>query len=129
MPPLAVDASPAGACRLNGALKPGTVVGASATIKQRVRIGGAVSVTVVHKASAITLTPNLNIRGLGADATMDEANAATANTTGTATAPITTAEAATVYTCRGEEYIEVEVSSAGGTSATVAYIDVLTKRG
>ena len=128
MPPLAVDASPAGAVRLRGTLKPGTVVGASTTAKQRVHVGGAVSVTVIHKLSAITLTPDLNIRGLTAEATMDEANAAAANTTGTATAVMATAETVTAYTCRGEEYIEVEVASIAGESATIEYIDVLTKR-
>ena len=128
MPPLAVDASPAGTVRLRGALAPGVVVAATETKKQRVLISGAVSVTVIHKLSAITLTPDLNIRGLGGDATMDEANAATALTTGTATAAMSTTETATAYTTRGEEYIEVEVASAAGESATIQYIDVLCKR-
>lgn len=128
MPPLAADASPAGTSRLRGALAPGVVVAATETKKQRVRIGGAVAVTVIHKLSAITLTPDITIRGLGGDATMDEANVATALTTGTATAAMSTTETATVYTCRGEEYIEIEVASAAGESATIQYIDVLTKR-
>lgn len=128
MPPLAADASPTGACRLNGALKPGTVLPV-ATTKQRVRIGGAVAVSVRHKMTvAPTGTPDLNVRGLAANATMDEANAATASATAAATAPVSATEVTTDFTCKGEEYIEVEVVVSGGEAATVDYIDVLCKR-
>lgn len=130
MPPLAADASPAGACRLRGALKPNTVLPAAATTKQRVRIGGAVAITVRHKLTAgPTGTPDLNIVGLGADATMDEANAATTTATAAATAVMSNTEVSTDFVCKGEEYIEIQCVLAGGEAGTIDYIDVLTKRG
>lgn len=125
----AANAPAPSSIRLQGALAPATVVGASTTACQRVYIGGATVVTVVHEASSITSTPDIDVHAMLADTDFREDSTGTRRVVDKPTQQqITTTEQSIDYTTDGEDFIEVEVTSAGGESATVDHIDVFTKK-
>ena len=113
--------------RLAGVLAAAVVLADSSTTKERIQIPGITTLYVLVKLSAITGTLTVNGLPMLSDATNDD-TVGTRKTIGPATAlTITTTTAQEMsYTCKGEEYFEVEcvVSGGGSDSATIEYIEV-----
>lgn len=125
----AIQALPGGGpYRLAGALAAATVVAATTSAKERLRISGAGTITIRAKLSAVTLTPELQVHPMLADATEDDTVGTRAVTSvPSALAFSDTTEQETDFTSQGEGFIEIEVASAAGESATIDYIDVYVK--
>ena len=120
-----------GACpapfRLTGALAAATVIAAGAVAYERVYTAGFASVTFRYKAASITGTCTSNIHPMLSDA-KDDGSAGTRSVTGLPT-PVTTApttEQILTYTLKGESFVEFELSmsSTGGHTVTLSYVDV-----
>lgn len=113
--------------RLTGALAAGTAFAASQTKKERVYVGGFQSVRVRVKLSGaptgtLTVTTYPMLSDAGTDDTVGTRGAAHA--AGTA---LTTANESVIdIALKGEEYIEIEgvMSSTGGNTATVQYVEI-----
>lgn len=109
------------------AFKPGTVLGNNTTTKVRVRIAAFTTFYVLVKLSARTGTLTVNGYPMLANASDDD-TVGTRKTIGLPTALSITSTTAQemAYTCKGEEYFEIEcvVSNGGSDSATIEYIEV-----
>lgn len=124
----AVRGSGPSVLRLKGALANGVVVAASTTAKERVYIGESRQVTVRHKLSAVTLTPELTVHAMLEDAQDDDTKGTRAATGASAAIVMGTAEVQTDFTPGGERYVEIEVESIAGENATIDFIEVNTLR-
>lgn len=113
--------------RLAGALAATTVVGNSASARERIKVQGQASITVLAKCSAVTSDPVLDIVPQLATVTDDDSVTGDTVTSGTTPLTLSTSEQALTYTIRGERYVDIVVTSDSGDSATISYVDVFVK--
>lgn len=121
-----VNLEPGGSWRCIGNLAAGTVVGNSATARERFRVGSrCIAVNIKAKCSAVTSDPTIQVIPQLASCTEGHAIGSTLDAIdgATATALLTT-EVAHAYTLKGETFFDVEVNSDSGDSATITYVDV-----
>ncbi len=100
--------------RLAGLLGPAQLAVGVGTFKERVRIGGVTTVTVLAKFANLAGVNPLTIHGMTGEATVDDGDGAERNgRTAVLASPVDGINELATFVPAGEEFIEVELVVAG----------------